>query len=74
MEELVGEVNREPQGQGMVPIDYISDIAETPPILSLETPHASTYGNSAPPVLSPSSLRLPWATHTNTHTHTHKHS
>ena len=31
MEELVGEVNREPQGQGMVPTDYISDIAETPP-------------------------------------------
>ena len=30
MEELVEEVNREPQGQGMVPTDYISDIVETP--------------------------------------------
>ena len=30
MEELVEEVNSEPQGQGMVPTDYISDIVETP--------------------------------------------
>jgi len=29
MKELVEEVNREPQEQGMVPTDYISDIAET---------------------------------------------
>ena len=62
MEELGEEVNREPQGQGMVPLTP-SLTLQRPTTLRLRTPSASSYGSSAPPLLSPSSLHLPWAIH-----------
>ena len=39
-----------------------------PTALRLGTPRASNYGCLAPPLLSPSSLCLPWARHTHTQT------
>lgn len=41
-----------------------------PTTLRLGTPRASSYGCSAPPLLSPSSLHLPWAGYTQTHRNT----
>ena len=41
---------------------------EKPP--SAWSPHDSSSGCSAPPLLPPSSLLLPWAGHTHTHTNT----
>ena len=48
-----------------------SPTLQRPHTLRLGTPRASSYGCSAPALLSPSYLHLPWARHTHTHTHTH---